>query len=223
MTKASGPNASEAAGMKSLSPAFLRALLDAEHYHHEQLRKGTQVPYVSHLLGVCSIVLEAGGNETEAIAALLHDAPEDAGGEPVLAAIRANFGVDVGTIVAECSDALPDKGEEKPDWLMRKTTYIEHLKSAGASTMLVSAADKLHNLRATYSDYLQIGDEIWGRFSAPQPKKSHVLWYYCELRDIYASPDSPCDPRRTPLVLLLTELLNQLGYKSGDFKPVYKR
>lgn len=203
----------------NLSSAFLRALLDAEHYHHEQLRKKTNVPYISHLLGVCSIVLEAGGTETEAIAALLHDAPEDAGGKPILDAIKANFGIEVATIVEECSDALPAKGEKKAPWLERKRAYIKHLSGVGASTMLVSAADKLHNLRAIYSDFGQIGDKIWERFSAPEPKREHTLWYYCTLKDVYASVESPPDPRRTAATNALTDLLDQLGYKTGDFNP----
>ena len=202
-----------------LSPAFLRALLDAEHYHHEQLRKGTTIPYFSHLIGVCSLVLEAGGTETEAIAALFHDAAEDAGGEPILSAIAANYGIEVATIVRECSDATPLPGEEKPPYMQRKRAYLKHLTSAGASTMLVSAADKLHNLRAIYSDYAEIGDAIFQRFSAPDPKREHVLWYYASLRDAYINPDSASDYRRNRLVVGLTELLKNLGYQDGEFEP----
>jgi (p)ppGpp synthase/HD superfamily hydrolase len=198
--------------MALLSTAFLRAVLDAEHYHHEQVRKGTDIPYVSHLFGVCSIVLEAGGTETEAIASLLHDAPEDSGGEPILHAIEANFGVEVATIVSECSDSMVERGNEKPDWLTRKKRYLDHLKTAGASTMLVSAADKLHNLRSIYADHRQMGDAIYNRFNAPEPKRESVLWYYASLRDVYRSQDSPADSRRLPLVAALSELLEQLGY-----------
>jgi (p)ppGpp synthase/HD superfamily hydrolase len=204
----------------NLSPAFLRALLDAEHYHHDQLRKGTTVPYFSHVIGVCSIALEAGATETEAIAALLHDAPEDAGGEPILKAIEANFGSEVAEIVRECSDSLTAKGEKKAPWPDRKKAYLEHLKTSGASAMLVSASDKLHNLRAISSDYRQIGDKIWDRFNAPDPTKEHILWYYGSLRDAYASDDSPRDPRRKPLVEALSDLLAHLGYK-GDFRPSF--
>ena len=204
----------------NLSPAFLRALLDAEHYHHDQARKDTTIPYFSHLLGVCSIALEAGATENEAIAALLHDAPEDAGGEPILKAIEANFGAEVAKIVRECSDSLTAKGEKKAPYLERKKAYIEHLKTAGASTMLVSASDKLHNLRAILSDYREIGDKIWDRFNAPAPRKEHILWYYGSLRDAYASDDSPRDPRRKRLVDALSELLDQLGY-TGDFEPSF--
>jgi (p)ppGpp synthase/HD superfamily hydrolase len=196
--------------MALLSSAFLRAVLDAEHYHHDQVRKSTDIPYVSHLFGVCSIVLEAGGTETEAIASLLHDAPEDCGGEPILRAIEANFGLDVATIVEECSDSMVETGGAKPDWLTRKQRYLEHLKTAGRSTMLVSAADKLHNLRSIYSDHRQIGEAVWSRFNAPESKRDNTLWYYASLRDVYASDDSPPDPRRMPLVAALTELLDQL-------------
>jgi len=203
-----------------LSPAFLRALLDAEHYHHDQKRKDTQIPYISHLLGVCSIALEAEATDTEAIAALLHDAPEDAGGELILKAIEANFGPEVAEIVRECSDSLTAKGEEKPPWLVRKKEYLTRLKTAGVSAMLVSASDKLHNLRAIASDRREIGDKIWDRFNTPEPKKDHSLWYYGSLRDVYASADSPSDPRRKRLVDAISDLLDQLGY-TGDFEPSF--
>jgi hypothetical protein len=206
--------------MAVLSSSFLRAVLDAEHYHHEQVRKETTIPYISHLLGVCSIVLEAGGTEAEAIAALLHDAPEDCGGEPVLQAIKANFGRDVAKIVEECSDSMVENAATKPDWLTRKKQYLEHLKTASASTMLVSAADKLHNLRSIYLDYLQIGAGIWTRFSAPEPKRDYTLWYYASLRDVYDNPESPKDARRLPLVRALDELLERLTYDSDLSSPL---
>jgi len=198
--------------MALLTSAFLRAVLDAEHYHHEQVRKQTDIPYVSHLLGVCSIVLEAGGTEAESIASLLHDAPEDCGGEPILRAIEANFGPEVAKIVEECSDSMVESGGIKPDWLTRKKRYLEHLRTASASTMIVSASDKLHNLRSIYADHRRIGEAIWERFSAPESKREHTLWYYASLRDVYASKDSPSDSRRGPLVDALSELLDQLGY-----------
>jgi (p)ppGpp synthase/HD superfamily hydrolase len=190
-----------------LSPAFHRALTDAEQYHHDQLRKGTNIPYFSHLLAVCSLVLEAGGTETEAIAALLHDAPEDAGGAPVLAAIEQKFGSAVGAIVRACSDALPSKGADKPEWRPRKEAYISHLRTADASTMLVSAADKLHNLRAIQSDHRDLGDAIFERFSAPKNKRSSVLWYYHSLYDVYVDERSPLDPRRDRLSIALADIL----------------
>ncbi len=85
--------------------------------------------------------------------------------------------------------------------------------------MLVSAADKLHNLRAIYADSLRIQEKIWARFSAPEPKRLHTLWYYCSLNEIYASAASPHDPRRTGISAALTDLLNRFGYRAGEFEP----
>jgi (p)ppGpp synthase/HD superfamily hydrolase len=195
-------------GAMILSPAFQRAFADAEYYHHDQLRKGTEVPYFSHLLGVSGLVLEAGGTETEAIAALLHDAPEHAGGAPVLAAIEQNFGSAVAAIVRACSDALPSKGEDKPEWRDRKRAYLSHLRAADASTLLVSAADKLHNLRAIQSDYRDLGNAVFERFSAPTNKRSSVLGYYHALHDVYVDERSPQDPRRHRLSIAIGDILD---------------
>jgi (p)ppGpp synthase/HD superfamily hydrolase len=191
-----------------LSEAFARAMVDAESYHHEQSRKSTDIPYVSHLLGVCSLVLEAGGSETEAIAALLHDAAEDCGGRPVLAAIETKFGPDVARIVEACSDAFVAVGEVKPPWRQRKTTYIEHLRRADESTLLVSAADKLHNLRAIQADFMQIGDSVFDRFSTGgSNKRVDVLWYYHELYDVYVQRLSDDNERLCRLTKPLREVL----------------
>jgi hypothetical protein len=196
----------------NLSPAFTRALVDAEHYHHDQKRNATTIPYVSHILGVCSLVLEAGGDESEAIAALLHDAPEDAGGQPVLDAIEVNYGKDVARIVNGCTDALVAKGAQKPAWRPRKQSYLHHLAKAEKSTLLVSAADKLHNLRAIHSDFMQIGVAVYDRFkTGGTDKRSDVLWYYRSLYEIYVRDDVAPDPRRSRLstslhgILLLLE------------------
>ena len=134
---------------------FDRGLAYAVDVHRGDLRKSTAVPYVAHLLGVCSIVLENGGDEDEAIAALLHDAAEDHGGHEQLKTIAARFGPEVAQIVAECSDALVEEGADKGEWLERKRRYIAHLRSIGAvrpGTLLVSAADKLYNLRSIHAD-----------------------------------------------------------------------
>jgi len=196
------------AGDMNLTSAFTRAISDAEFYHHDQKRKSTAIPYVSHLLGVCSLVLEAGGDEIEAIAALLHDAPEDAGGQPVLDAIDVNYGKEVSRIVAECSDALVAKGQKKPPWRERKLGYIEHLLKAGKSTLFVSAADKLHNLRAIQADFMQIGDVVFERFNTGgTDKRSDVLWYYRSLCEIYVRGDAAADPRRSRLTTPLREVL----------------
>ena len=153
-----------------LTERFDAALAFAARRHADQRRKGTDIPYVSHLLGVASIVLENGGNEDEAIAALLHDSVEDQ--KASLAEIRQRFGDGVAAIVAGCSDT---DVSPKPPWRERKEAYIAHLASATPSVLLVSAADKLHNARAILADYRDLGDDLWGRFNAG---KVETLWYY---------------------------------------------
>src|SRR5579862_9759396 len=126
-----------------LGARFERALLFAPRKHAGQHRKGTTVPYVAHLLSVAGLVLEAGGDEDLAIAALLHDVVEDCGGAPMLKEIRRKFGNRVAKVVDGCTDA--DTYPKAP-WLERKETYIRRLKTEGADTRLVSAADKLNNV-----------------------------------------------------------------------------
>jgi (p)ppGpp synthase/HD superfamily hydrolase len=135
------------------------------------------VPYVSHLLGVAGLVLEAGGDEDLAIAALLHDVAEDCGGVPMLNQVRRRFGKRVAHIVEGCSDAFTTP---KPPWRERKEPYIRHLRTADADTRLVSAADKLHNARSIVADYRELGEQIWERF---QGKRDGTLWYYRALLD----------------------------------------
>ena len=129
---------------------FEDALVHAARLHRDQTRKGTGVPYVTHLLAVAAIVGDNGGTEEEVVAALLHDAPEDAGGETRLAEIQARFGDGVADIVAGCTDTYEDP---KPPWRARKEAYLDHLAGAPAPVRLVSAADKLHNARSVLSDY----------------------------------------------------------------------
>src|SRR6202158_6113719 len=132
-----------------LTDRFDRALLYATHVHGGQVRKGTSIPYIAHLLAVAATVLEYGGSEDTAIAALLHDAVEDQGGEPRLADIRNRFGARGAGIVRACSDSVANAsaGEPKEDWHLRKTRYVAHLASADEATLLVSLADKVHNAR----------------------------------------------------------------------------
>ena len=160
-----------------LGPRFERALVFATRKHAGQERKGTPVPYVSHLLGVAGLVLEAGGDEDLAIAALLHDVAEDCGGIPMLNQVRRRFGKRVAHIVEGCSDAFTTP---KPPWRERKEPYIRHLRTADADTRLVSAADKLHNVRSIVADYRELGEQIWERF---QGKRDGTLWYYRALLD----------------------------------------
>lgn len=156
----------------AFSERFDDALVYAAHIHAEQRRKGSGAPYIAHLLGVTSIVIEHGGNEDEAIGALLHDAVEDQGGQRRLDEIRHLFGDEVARIVAGCSDSdtLP-----KPPWRERKERYLAHLPMASRSVQLVSAADKLYNARSILDDYYALGGEVWDRFSGG---RDGTLWYY---------------------------------------------
>ena len=164
-----------------LTPTFTEAMAYAAEKHATQTRKGGGIPYLGHLLSVAGYVIEADGTETEAIAALLHDAAEDQGGEETLAEIREKFGANVADIVTECSDTFETP---KPPWRERKENYIRHLSEASDSALLVSLADKLHNARAILRDYRDIGDELWARFSVKDPRQH--LWYYRSLLDVYA-------------------------------------
>ena len=154
---------------------FESALLYANQVHHGQLRKGTGIPYMAHILGVAAIALEYGASEDEAIGALLHDAAEDGGGEARLAEIRARFGDAVADIVLGCSDSLVEHPEDKLPWRERKEQYLAHVEVASKSVCLVSAADKLHNVRSIVRDLRMHGDEVWGRF---QGRRDGTLWYY---------------------------------------------
>ena len=155
------------------------AFLYASQLHSGQKRKGTDIPYISHPLAVASIVLENGGDENEAIAALLHDAVEDAGGPPTREEIRRRFGERVAEIVDGCTDT---DESPKPPWRKRKEAYIAHVRRADHSVVLVSAADKLHNARAILEDYRSLGDELWARFNGG---KDGTLWYYCSLIEAF--------------------------------------
>jgi GTP pyrophosphokinase len=158
--------------MTELSARFEEAFTFAKRLHAGQYRKGTTIPYLAHLLGVASLVLEGGGDEDEVIAALLHDAAEDQGGWATLEEIRHRFGEKVATIVEGCTDAMTTP---KPPWRERKEAYILHLRTASASERLVSAADKLHNARSILADYRAMGEAVWDRFTGG---REGTLWYY---------------------------------------------
>ena len=160
-----------------LGPRFQRAFEFAAKQHAGQTRKASTIPYIAHLMGVASLVFEAGGDEDLAIAALLHDVVEDCGGAPMLEKIRRRFGSRVAKIVDGCTDAyqLP-----KPPWHDRKVSYINRLKKEDDETRLVSAADKLNNVRSILSDYRVIGESVWSRFNGG---RDGTLWYYRTLRD----------------------------------------
>jgi (p)ppGpp synthase/HD superfamily hydrolase len=163
---------------------FERALVYAAALHQDQRRKGSNVPYVTHLLAVAAIVGENGGTEDDVVAGLLHDAPEDHGGEPRLEEIRSLFGHTVAEIVAGCSDTFE---APKPEWWERKRDYVRRMNTAPPSVRLVSSADKLHNARSILADYRVLGEELWPRFTTG---KGGTLWYYRALVDAYGGPES---------------------------------
>jgi (p)ppGpp synthase/HD superfamily hydrolase len=184
----------------NLSPIFEQALHYAVLIHAGQKRKGTEIPYLAHLLGVASIALEYGADEDEAIAALLHDAGEDAGGHGRIEDIRVRFGASVADIVQSCTDSevLP-----KPDWHKRKEDYIAHVAKASPSARFVSASDKLHNARAILRDYRAQGDALWSRFNG---KKEGTLWYYRSLVEAFKKANSGEQVKKVGLADLVEEL-----------------
>ena len=174
------------------------ALVFAAHLHARQTRKGTDVPYIAHLMAVAGLVLENGGDEEETIAALLHDAVEDQGGAATRENIRRRFGDRVVEIVDGCtdSDEVP-----KPPWRARKEAFLSRLPHASSSVRLVSAADKLHNARTILADYRAMGDAVWERFTGG---KSGTLWYYRALVDAFRAAGT------SPLVEELARVVAEL-------------
>jgi GTP pyrophosphokinase len=181
-----------------LSERFTNALTFATQLHAEQTRKGSGIPYIAHLIGVASIALEYGANEDEAIAALLHDAIEDQGGEATREEIRRRFGDTVTEIVDGCTDS---DQTPKPPWRQRKEAYIAHIPTASASVRLVSASDKLHNVRSILKDYRLLGDALWDCFKGG---KNGTLWYYRSLVEAFHTAES------TPLVDELERTVSEL-------------
>jgi len=169
-----------------LSPRFNEAFLYAADKHANQTRKKTDVPYISHLMSVAALVLEAGGDENQAIAALLHDVVEDCGGYPVLDEIRQKFGDGVANIVAGLTDAYTTP---KPPWKARKLDYLELLRKSSDDVRLVSAADKLHNVRTILADYRKEGDSVWERFSG---RRDGTLWYYRAVLEVLQEGKPNC-------------------------------
>jgi GTP pyrophosphokinase len=173
-------------GQGQLSSRFDEALVYASRLHATQVRKGRrETPYIAHLLGVASLVLEEGGDEEEAIAALLHDALEDwpADGR-TRGDILRRFGGRVERIVVACTDSDPDAGsaEDKAPWRERKERYLAHLPAQPPDTLRVSAADKLYNARAILADYREIGEHAWDRFTVGGAEQ---MWYYRKLVEAF--------------------------------------
>jgi (p)ppGpp synthase/HD superfamily hydrolase len=160
-----------------MSPRFNEALVYAAELHATQEKKVSKVPYIAHLLGVTAIALEYGADDDEAIAALLHDAVEDQGGQATAREIRRRFGERVVEIVLGCTDS---DTTPKPPWRERKERYIAHLDSGNPSIFLVSASDKLYNARSIVADYRRVGEVLWDRFNG---KREGTLWYYRTLAD----------------------------------------
>lgn len=162
----------EAPRPPKLSDRFDQAFLFAHEAHRNQLRKKTDRPYISHLMGVASLVLQYGGDEEQAIAALLHDVVEDCGGAPRLAEIRERFGERVARIVDGCTDS---DQTPKPPWRERKQSYLDRVRGEQADVLLVSAADKLYNMREILMDLREFGPNVWERFKG---RREGSLWYY---------------------------------------------
>lgn len=163
--------------MPAVGKRFRDALVWAAELHEEQKRKGGNIPYVAHLLGVASIVLEHGGDEDQAIAALLHDALEDQAHRMTPGEIGARFGEQVEKIVEACTDGDPEEQRDRDigRWRVRKQKYIDAIAAKPAEALLVSMADKLYNARAILEDFRELGDKVWPRFTAG---KEGNLWYY---------------------------------------------
>jgi len=166
--------------MKALfSSLFEEALIYTARLHASQRRKGKDTPYIAHLMAVSALVLEYGGSETQAIAALLHDAAEDQGGRTQLEEIRRRFGDDVARIVADCTDSWT---VPKPPWRARKEAYLQHIAALSPDSYLVSLADKVNNANTILQDHYQIGNAVWERFAGG---KEGSLWYYRCLVDTF--------------------------------------
>ncbi|MBX9258314.1 HD domain-containing protein [Desmonostoc muscorum CCALA 125] len=184
-----------------LTERFESALIYATRLHANQTRKISGVPYISHLLSVTALVLEAGGTQEEAIAALLHDAVEDQGGKSTREEIHQLFGETVVAIVDGCteSDTYP-----KPPWLERKKRYLENLYHASASVRRVSLADKLHNARSLLADLRQHGSSIWKEFKTG---REGTLWFYQQLQEVYNA--TGCDFLTQEFSRVIQELGNE--------------
>lgn len=181
-----------------LTARFEAALVYAHQLHRHQIRKASGTPYIAHLLSVTALVLEDGGSEDEAIAALLHDAVEDQGGQATREEIKQRFGETVVAIVDGCteSDTIP-----KPPWRDRKQRYLEQLRQGSPSVRRVALADKLHNARTILFDYQQHGENVWSAFSAG---KEGVLWFYHSLLQLYPLTQS------SPMVEELRQVVEEI-------------
>jgi (p)ppGpp synthase/HD superfamily hydrolase len=210
--KRTRPGGTQRSSAIPLGPRFLRAFQFAFKMHSGQARKASTIPYIAHLMGVASLVLEAGGDEDLVIAALLHDVVEDCGGAPILARVRKQFGVRVAKVVEGCTDA---DSYPKPPWRERKERYLAHLKDADAETRLVSAADKLNNIRSILTDYRQLGELVWERFNGG---REGTLWYYRALLDEFLRQPPNRITHDLDLAVRELELLAETAISAGKSK-----
>lgn len=191
-----------------ISAAFALAAL----VHEKQKRKSTDIPYISHPMAVAAQVSVWGGSEDQFIAALLHDVVED-GGAQYMPVIEEHFGKHVLDLVMACSDAAPQRGQPKGAWIERKEKYIANLRSAADEVLLISAADKWHNLASILADAKQLGEVVFDRFIRQDfertDKKKMVLWYYKELLAVYRE-------RNVPVVVELENLLSEIEDVTGQ-------
>lgn len=191
-----------------ISAAFALAAL----VHEKQKRKSTDIPYISHPMAVAAQVSVWGGSEEQFIAALLHDVVED-GGAQYMPVIEEHFGKHVLDLVMACSDAAPQRGQPKGAWIERKEKYIANLRSAADEVLLISAADKWHNLASILADAKQLGEVVFDRFIRQDfertDKKKMVLWYYKELLAVYRE-------RNVPVVVELENLLSEIENVTGQ-------
>lgn len=191
-----------------ISAAFALAAL----VHEKQKRKSTDIPYISHPMAVAAQVSVWGGSEDQFIAALLHDVVED-GGAQYMPVIDEHFGKHVLDLVMACSDAAPQRGQPKGAWIERKEKYIANLRSAADEVLLISAADKWHNLASILADAKRLGETVFDRFIRKDferaDKKKMVLWYYKELLAVYRE-------RNVPVVVELENLLSEIENVTGQ-------
>lgn len=171
-----------------LTKKYFEAVEFAATAHATAVRKQTEIPYICHPLAVSAYVLEAGGDEDQAIGGLLHDVAEDCGGEPRIEEIRMKFNSRIADIVRGCSDSLEVNREEKAPWRTRKELHIAKLHTASKDVLMVTAADKLHNARAIATDYQNIGDKIWERFNSDAES---IRWYYHEILMVLSQGGAP--------------------------------
>jgi (p)ppGpp synthase/HD superfamily hydrolase len=190
----------------ALTERFLAAVALAEEIHGRQRRIGTEIPYLAHLLVVCGLVLEDGGDEEEAVAAILHDSVEDGGGRPLLERIARSFGARVATIIEGCTDNLD--GDPDEPWIERKRRYLDHLPAVSDDAVLrVALADKVHNARSLVRDYREEGPHLWERFAHKTAREQ--LWYYDGLVEFFQ------DHRPGPLAEDLRRAVDELATLVG--------